>query len=149
MVELRRASLADLEAIHKLDDRSFHEAWSEKQWHGMLSNPKRFRCWLQDLDGRPLGFLLFGVVLDEAELLRIGVDPAHQGEGRATAMLEKGQALLEAEGVASFHLEVRESNHVAQHLYQRCGWQQTGRRRNYYNDEEGSEDALLFSRYLD
>lgn len=149
MSELRLAGLADLHVIHLLDDRCFHEAWSEKQWQGMLTNSRRFRCWLREEDGKLLGFLLFGVVLDEAELLRIGVDPMRQGEGLASSMLDNAQSLLESAGVSSFHLEVRESNHVAQRLYLRCGWQQTGRRRNYYTDEEGSEDALLFSRHLD
>ncbi len=149
MVDLRRSTPADLAAIQTLDDRCFHEAWSEKQWHSMLTNPRRFRCWLQEEGGQLQGFILFAVVLDEAELLRIGVEPAHQGEGRAGSMLSAVQGTLESDGICSFHLEVRESNHVAQRLYKRCGWEQSGRRRNYYTDDEGSEDALLFSRSLD
>ncbi|WP_432697613.1 ribosomal protein S18-alanine N-acetyltransferase [Marinobacterium sp. YM272] len=149
MADLRPANKNDLAILRRLDDRCFDEAWSEKIWLGWLSNPKRYRCWLLMEADVALGFLLFGVVLDEAELLRIGVDPARQGEGLAAAMLRTVQSGLAAQGVASCHLEVRESNYAAQRLYQHCGWTPSGRRRNYYAAEDGSEDALLFTLGLD
>lgn len=149
MAELCPAGKSDLERLRLLDDRCFDDAWSLSIWDGMLSNPKRFRCWLLMEGATAVGFLLFGVVLDEAELLRIGVDPARQGEGLASTMLNAVQARLESVGVATFHLEVRESNVAAQRLYAHCGWEQSGRRRNYYPAKDGAEDALLFTRAVD
>ena len=43
-------------------------------------------------------------------------------------------------------LEVRESNLAAQALYLSRGFVNDGRRKNYYLDEQGMEDALIFSR---
>ncbi len=49
----------------------------------------------------------------------------------------------QASGVTSVLLEVRESNLAARRLYEKVGFNQQGRRSNYYRDPE--EDALLLS----
>lgn len=43
-------------------------------------------------------------------------------------------------------LEVRESNHAARKLYDRFGFEITGRRKNYYSDP--AEDAILYRRVV-
>lgn len=145
---LRRANADDLRLLQTLDDNCFDDPWSVELWQQMLSNTKRYLCWI--LEGeRPLGFILFGHVLDEAELMRIGVHPVARGEGLAKLLLQETQKSLEQRGVGAFYLEVRESNRVAQQLYLGCGWHRSGRRRNYYPAEDGSEDALLFNRTVD
>jgi ribosomal-protein-alanine N-acetyltransferase len=44
-------------------------------------------------------------------------------------------------GMTTVTLEVRVSNHVAQNLYRKCGFERSGVHRNYYRDN--GEDALL------
>ncbi len=51
-------------------------------------------------------------------------------------------------GADSMFLEVRPSNAVALRLYQGMGFDEIGRRRGYYPDEEGREDALILARTL-
>ncbi len=150
MTQLRTATPADLQTLLTLDDHCFDDRWAAKTWQQMLSSPKRYRCWLLvNDDGKAIGYVLFSRILDESELLRIGLHSDWRGQGLARQMLSDAQAQLEADGVSSFHLEVRDSNSSAQQLYHRCGWQRSGRRRNYYAGDDGSEDALLFSRILD
>ncbi|KEA64406.1 Ribosomal-protein-S18p-alanine acetyltransferase [Marinobacterium lacunae] len=144
----RRATADDLNLLLALDDSCFDDPWSAKLWQQMLTNSKRYVCWLL-LGERPMGFILFSHVLDEAELMRIGVHPQVRNEGHARAMLTQAQGVLEQRGVGAFYLEVRDSNSAAQHLYHSCGWRLDGRRRNYYPTEDGTEDALLFNRVLD
>lgn len=79
----------------------------------------------------------------EAELLRIAVDPAHQGEGLGRALLEACQRELAEEGLVHLFLEVRVSNAAAIRLYRTCGWKPCGLRPRYYAD---GEDAALFQR---
>jgi [ribosomal protein S18]-alanine N-acetyltransferase len=47
------------------------------------------------------------------------------------------------EGAQSSFLEVRESNLAAQDLYRKFGYEETGRRRRYYKDND--EDAILMN----
>lgn len=141
---LRPATEADLAVLHRLDDQCLDEGWSLGLWQTMLGNARRYRCWLLE-EENAIGYILFGLVLDEAELLRVGVRPDRQGEGFGYRLLQTTQGLLQEAGIVHFHLEVRESNTAAQQLYRKCGWHKVGRRRNYYAADEGSEDALLFS----
>jgi ribosomal-protein-alanine N-acetyltransferase len=81
----------------------------------------------------------------EAELLRIAVDPARRGEGLAKALLAAAEAELGALGIQDLHLEVRVSNASARALYASAGWRESGLRRGYYRD---GEDAALYAKRL-
>ena len=85
-------------------------------------------------------------VLDEAELLIIGVRPDMQRQGLGSKLLSF--VLRELRGrTVLMNLEVRAGNLPAIGLYKRFGFLQTGIRRGYYPGENGSgrEDALLMS----
>ncbi len=142
---LRQASAADCQLLQQLDELCIDEGWSVNLWQTMLANPKRYRAWLLQRGETVVGYALYAQVLDEAELLRIGVRPDSQGQGLGLRLLAQTRQMLQAQGGSHLHLEVRESNTAAQALYRKDGWRRSGRRRNYYPAEDGSEDALLFS----
>jgi len=77
----------------------------------------------------------------EAHITTIAVDPVHHGRRIGTTLMI---ALMDAaidRGGKSVSLEVRMSNHVAQRMYRRFGFQAVGIRRGYY--VETGEDALV------
>jgi ribosomal-protein-alanine N-acetyltransferase len=77
----------------------------------------------------------------EAHITTIAVDPVHHGRKIGTGIMV---ALMEAaieRGGKAVSLEVRMSNHVAQRMYRRFGFQAVGIRRGYY--VETGEDALV------
>ncbi len=88
-------------------------------------------------------FAVFQIVADEAELLLIATAKTQQGQGHASCLLRDALTQLAAQGIRSIFLEVRSSNEIGQHLYEKLGFIQTGRRRDYYQDPK--EDALLYS----
>ena len=53
-----------------------------------------------------------------------------------------------AQGARQMFLEVRESNTVAIHMYLNQGFNEVGRRRNYYPTATRREDALVFGLQL-
>ena len=93
-------------------------------------------------DGTVLGYAELSVILDEGCLEKIAVDPKYRRQGVAEellgAFLRFGRANL-----AFITLEVRESNAPAIALYEKLGFQQVGRRKNYY--AEVHEDAILMT----
>ena len=92
-------------------------------------------------DDTPLGFIACALVLDEMTLLALAVPPAARRQGIARAL---HQPALEALRPALAFLEVRASNHAAQALYRSLGYRDSGRRRDYYPNPDGSrEDALV------
>jgi ribosomal-protein-alanine N-acetyltransferase len=56
-------------------------------------------------------------------------------------MMEKMMSVAREMGAKSMTLEVRVTNHVAQSLYRKLGFQNGGIRKNYYSDNQ--EDGLV------
>jgi len=102
-----------------------HEPWDEASFATMLAQPGMHGF----LDERG-GFLLLRIVMDEAEIITIGVATPRQGI--ATALLAQGIAAARAAGVQKIHLEVAEDNTPARALYAAQNFTQTGRRKAYY-----------------
>jgi ribosomal-protein-alanine acetyltransferase len=90
-----------------------------------------------------LGFALFRVVLDEAELLLFGVDPARRREGLGRALFEGALEVLRGEQRSVVHLEVRAANASARSFYRALGFLELGLRRQYYRDPP--DDAVRMS----
>lgn len=87
------------------------------------------------------GFAGMWVMLDEAHITTIGVDPDYQGRGLGeflfVALLDEAMQ-RQATWVT---LEVRVSNEPAQSLYRKYGFTIQGRRPRYYSDN--NEDAYI------
>lgn len=86
------------------------------------------------------GFIVWRTVLDEAELITIGVHPEARGAGIAIAMLGIMENEIKKIGVNKIFLEVSHINEPAIKLYEKCGFVTVGRRNKYYYD---GSDAIL------
>lgn len=62
----------------------------------------------------------FGAI--DARILSIAVNPAFQGHGIGTGLMQQGLAYLTAQGVAAVRLEVRPDNAPAVHVYEKQGF---------------------------
>jgi len=96
-------------------------------------------------DGAPVGFLVQKIVLDEAELIQILVDPLYCNQGLASSALKYWHRALLKLGVCQVFLEVRQSNAPAVALYQRFGYHSVGVRKNYYHYGNNLVDAWVMS----
>lgn len=94
------------------------------------------------------GFALGRVVLDEAELLTLAVDPAVRRQGIGRFCLAAFEDKAAAHGAKSFHLEVARTNAAAITLYLSANWQQTGVRKAYYKAADARIDAILMTKRL-
>ena len=75
------------------------------------------------------------------------VEPERRGRGIAGQLLQVFLNFAEANHLAFLTLEVRPSNAAAIALYQCFGFQEAGRRKNYYDLPK--EDALILTRRFD
>lgn len=115
--------------------------WSAADFASLLASPSVFLCTL------PQGLVMGRVILDECELLTIAVHPQAQGRGLGAGLLAAFEAESVARGARTGFLEVSQANPVAQRLYARAGWRETGRRRGYYRHVSGAPcDAVLMAR---
>jgi ribosomal-protein-alanine N-acetyltransferase len=115
-------ALAALHAIAFPEDK-----WDAASFTTLLGQPGVLA--LVDARG---GFLLLRTVLDEAEILTIGVTARRQGIG--LALMQAGIQHAAQCGVLKIHLEVAANNAAARGLYARVGFMHAGRRKKYYPD---------------
>lgn len=109
--------------------------------------------WQQDapIGDRLLGYAIVVRLPFEAELQAIGVLPRTQGQGVGGKLLGEVVACARQWQSERLLLEVRANNQRAVRLYQHYGFNEDGRRRDYYPAAQGAagrEDALLMSRLL-
>lgn len=109
------------------------DSWSAEDWSPYVTKD-RGRTWgVRDEDGLK-AFAAFSTVLDEAELLFVGVASEVQGKGWGRKLLAHAIEALEQQGVQTIFLEVSEENIAARHLYEALGFQRVGKRVGYYRD---------------
>ena len=152
-LHIRRAVEADVNAMVAIERASFSDPWtasaiaSTLRYDHMRVLVAEERGELGgDGAGRPLGYVVAMVAGQEAEIADLAVSPDARRRGIGRALIDRLLADLEAEGVESVFLEVRESNRGARALYESRAFRGIGRRRGYYRLPV--EDALLLKREL-
>jgi ribosomal-protein-alanine N-acetyltransferase len=158
-VTIRPADPADIPALIALERESATAAhWTEQQYDRLLKSHdegvQRLVLIAQEPAPDPsshattglLGFLVARHLSPEWELENIIVDSSTRRSGIGTQLL--GSLLLRAKETNSdsVFLEVRESNSSARALYEKAGFELTGRRKSYYKSPE--EDAVLYRKRL-
>jgi ribosomal-protein-alanine N-acetyltransferase len=139
------SSPSDLDAVLAIEAESFTSPWTREMYLAELENVGVSFCYLaRDDAGGILGFCSFWRVLDELHINNLAVAPPYRrrgiGTGLLTHVLNEGARL----GAHRATLEVRRSNDVARHLYDRLGFATAGVRRAYYTNPV--EDALVLWR---
>lgn len=125
----------------------FGEAWTEPQCSGILIMPGVWMT-LATRDGAPSGFSIARIVADEAELLLLGVTPQCRRSGVGAALVQRFLHIAGARGARRVFLEMRDGNDAGA-MYTSHGFEQVGRRPNYYRGPSGQcFDALTLSHDL-
>ena len=145
-VAFRAMTPADLEAVADLTLRADPFGWTLRNFSDAHASGNTLT--VLTVDGVTSGIAAVMHVLDESELLEIAVQPAMQGRGYGKALLAQAIALARRNGAVRMFLEVRESNARARKMYTSFGFEETGRRKNYYPTENGREDAILMTAQL-
>ena len=140
---IRLAQTEDVAALAALDARCNPVPWSVKQFLAALNSPHD-TVLLAWQDKQLAGFAVWQTVCDESELHLIATAPEYRRQGLAGRLLISWQQACVEQGVRRLLLEVRDSNHAAQQLYVKHGFQAYTRRRQYYSLPDGTrEDAVL------
>jgi [ribosomal protein S18]-alanine N-acetyltransferase len=139
---IRPLGYQDLPQVISVERRVFPTPWSLAMF--VLELSKQSGICLAAFDGeRLVGYLICSRYDTVWHIMNIAVDLDRQRQGLASAMLAELYERVD-DLRARFTLEVRRSNAVAIHLYEREGFRAAGMRRRYYQDN--GEDALVMWR---
>ena len=125
--------------------------WTEQQYQYLLADdspsPQRLALIAQEVaTAAILGFLVARHLAPEWELENIVVAPEARKKGIGTRLLTEWLSRALETNSETVFLEVRESNTTARQLYEALGFQETGRRKDYYSGP--TEDAILYRKTI-
>lgn len=172
-VTLRPMTVDDIDQVVVLDRLSFPTPWPAHTYrHEIISNRTSTMIVLEATEPAPgapgngasgsllgrligrrpssayssyplLGYSGFWKIADEAHISTIAVHPDWRGHKLGELLVWAMFHLAMQQDAAMVTLEVRVSNDVAINLYRKYGFEVTGRRRNYYRDNQ--EDAHVMT----
>ena len=140
-VTIRRLRMEDIEHVSRLERRCYTLPWSSSAYTTEVTNPSAYYTVALDENGVIIGYAGMWVIMDEAHLTTIAVEPARRGlkigERLLLDLLEEGMS----RGTKRATLEVRERNTVAHNLYLKYGFEDVAVRKRYYSDN--GENAII------
>ena len=126
--------------IAYLETVCFHDPWSEKSIASELENA--LSLWLVAVEGdEVIGYVGSQTVLGWTDMMNVAVHPDHRRKGIGEKLVLALEDALKAQESTCLTLEVRASNEPAKSLYEKLGFSEVGRRKNYYRNPK--EDALI------
>ena len=140
MIKIVLMDGSHIEQIAALETRCFSDPWSARSIASELEN--RLSLWLVALDGDTVaGYIGSQTVLGQADMMNVAVAPEYRRQGIAQSLVMELERRLREKDTYQLTLEVRVSNAPAIALYEKLGFQQVGKRPNYYSHPK--EDAYI------
>ena len=129
--------------VAELEKQCFSTPWSETALSEELSN-KFARFFVALLNGEIVGYIGAHNILGEVYITNVAVFPEYRKNGFGEALIKKLIETVKKENADFITLEVRKSNTSAINLYEKCGFNAVGKRKNFY--EKPCEDAILMTK---
>ena len=145
-LNLRVMTVGDLPKVMKIECAAYEFPWSE----GIFRDCMRvgYVCWVCEQDAVVQAYGVMSVAVNECHILNLCVKPGEQGQGLGRLVLRELLGFARRRRVDTAFLEVRPSNRRAMALYLSEGFNEMGRRKNYYPAKRGREDALVLAKAL-
>ena len=136
-----------LDELERLERICFSRPWSRKMLSEELENDcAAFLVAEEPETRRVLGYAGVLVMADEGYITNVAVFPEYRRQGIAAQIIKVFCDFAEGNHLAFLTLEVRPTNTAAIELYRSFGFEEVGRRKNYYDLPK--EDALILTRYF-
>lgn len=121
-----------------IERQSQYSSWTEKMFLAEAENKFSFFKIIKN-DNKIIGYIIYRIVFDEAEILNIVVDKNFRGLKVGKYILNFAIENIKEKKCSAIFLEVHQNNIIAQKLYEQTGFKKYGLREKYYS----SFDAIL------
>lgn len=100
-----------------------------------FNNLSNFKVSIKEENGVLKAYLIYQVVLDEAEIISVFVKEEYRNQGLASKLINELKASCKI-----IYLDVASNNYNAYNLYLKLGFKEYNKRLKYYSD---NSDAIL------
>ncbi len=126
--------------IVALGEKIFNNSWNEQMVNTSIYGS--YDEVLVAMEGDTLiGYIIYTAPSEDCELLRIAVEEKHRRNGIGQLLIREMIRRCGEKSGENIFLEVRESNDTAMALYEKIGFREISRRKDYYR--EPKEDAVI------
>ena len=144
--EFRRMETQDLDRVIAIETSAYDTPWSRTIFADCLR--ARYECCVLARGSEIVGYGVLSSGANESHILNVCVTPAEQGNGHGRRLVKRLIEIARWQRSERVFLEVRPSNPHAIALYESVGFNEFGRRPNYYPGKRGREDALVMAMEL-
>lgn len=143
---IEKMKVEDLDEVLEIENESFLGAYKREHYeYELLDNPCA-NLYVLRRNGKLIGFIDYWITFESCQLTKIAIKKSERGKGYShTLMNFMVDKSIEA-GCEAIFLEVRESNTVAQSLYEEYDFLQMNIRKGYYSDND--EDAIVMGKVI-
>ena len=141
--QCRLIKQADIDAVMVIELQAYPYPWTAGIFRDCLH--AGHECWLMEARTGIIGYFVLSCAAGEGHLLNICVAPEHQGHGQGRRLLQQVFEVARWHRLQRVFLEVRPSNPHAIALYDSEGFNEIGRRPNYYPAVKGREDGIVMA----
>lgn len=144
MIEYVPLKTQHIDGLVRVEEECFNSGYARSTFEKELQNKLAFYVVAME-DNEVLGYAGMWNMCGSADLMNVGVRPAHRRRGIAEAMLAKLEEYCMLKNVFEVNLEVRVGNIPARMLYKKMGYEEIAVRKGYY---DGKEDAQIMKKIL-
>ena len=140
MIRVNPIKKSDYFKILQIEENLFNKSMIQNELNN-FSNQSSFRIWKIE-KVRITGYMSFYQVVDEVEIIKIGIIKSYQRSGYGSFLIKELKKL----NIKKIFLEVSSENVNAVNFYLKNGFKQIGLRKGYYKSKKGTNiDALRLS----
>lgn len=131
----------DIPSVVAIEEEAFATPWTVEIFEHEMNGNAYAHYIVAVEEEEVIGHCGMWIVLDECHITNVAVRKRLRGHGIGEKLMFEAIELCKEMNVKLMTLEVRMSNHTAQNLYRKLGFQDGGIRKNYYTDDR--ENALV------
>ena len=133
---IEKLNLENKEQIKQIIN-NFPQYFKETELEENLKNNKFRNIYTLSTNQQIVGILIIDTIYERMELIEIEVLDTKRGLGYGKLLLEFMIEKAKEQNVENITLEVKVTNNIAIHLYEKYGFEQVALRKNYYQGIDG------------
>ncbi len=131
----------DLDMVYLLETNSYQYPWTKEILRDcILYNYDSYSVFFEK---SLVGYIISKISYPETHILNLTVDKTFRNNGIGESLIKLIINDARIRNSQDIILEVRSSNIVAQYLYEKLSFKKIGIRKDYYESDNGREDAFV------